>query len=80
MGDGAADGTGESESRVQIKASGRGRVGGRKLSLCGIDLAGAGGGRRRRGGHFAGMDSRSEGSGVERFGGVEDGQTEIRKP
>jgi hypothetical protein len=26
------------------------------------------------------MDGRSEGSGVERFGGVEDGQTEIRKP
>jgi hypothetical protein len=80
VGDGAADGTSESESRVQGKASGRGRVGGRKLSLCGINLAGARGGGRGRGGHFAGMDGRSEGSGVERFGGVEDGQTEIRKP
>jgi hypothetical protein len=80
VGDGAADGTGESESRVQSKASGRGRVSGRELGLCGIDLADAGGSGRRRGGHFAGMDGRSEGCGVERVGGVEDGQAEITKP
>jgi len=58
VGDGAADGTGESESRVQVKASGSGRVSGRELSLRGIDLAGAGGGGRRVGGHFAGMDEK----------------------
>jgi hypothetical protein len=58
VGDGAADGTGESESRVQVKASGSGRVSGRELSLRGIDLAGAGGGGRGVGGHFAGMDEK----------------------
>jgi len=51
VGDGAADGTSESESRVQRKASGSSRVGGRKLSLCSVNLGGACGGGRRRGGH-----------------------------
>ena len=43
MGDGAADGTGEGESRVEIKALGRGRVGGSGRGLDGIELHGAGG-------------------------------------
>lgn len=44
MGDGAADGTGEGESRVQVKALGSVRVGGGGRGLDGIKLDGAGGG------------------------------------
>lgn len=43
MGDGAADGTSEGEARVQVKALGRGWVGGNGLCLDGIELGGAGG-------------------------------------
>ena len=54
MSDGAADGTRESESRVQVNASRGSRVNlGRHCSLRGVELGRAGGGGRRRGGHFA---------------------------
>jgi hypothetical protein len=64
VGDGAADGTGESESCIQIGAgrSSRVDVGGHGLGLGGVELARASGGRRRRSRHVAGMDGRSEGS------------------
>lgn len=52
VGDGAADSTSESEARVQVKAGGRGGIDvSSDLGLGGIDLAGAGGGGRRSGGH-----------------------------
>jgi hypothetical protein len=71
VGEGAADGTGESEARIQVDAGGSGRVdvGGHGLGLYGVELARAGGGGRRRGRHIAGMDGRSEGT-VERRGVV----------
>ena len=57
--DGAADGTSESKARVETETGGRvRRRQGSKLSLGGIDLAGAGGGGRGVGGHFAGMDEK----------------------
>lgn len=50
--DGAADGTSESEARVQSETSGRvWRRQGSKLRLGGVDLAGAGGSWGRSGGH-----------------------------
>ena len=53
--DGAADGTGESESRVQRETGGRvRRRHGSKLGLGGVDLAGAGGSWGRSGGHSEG--------------------------
>jgi hypothetical protein len=56
VGDGAADGTSESESRVEVKTLGGSRVSvGSQLSLCGVNLAGASGSRRRSGRHFAGL-------------------------
>jgi hypothetical protein len=59
--DGAADGTSESESRVQSNTSGCGRVDfGSNLGLCGVELGGASGGGWRGGGHFASMDCRCE--------------------
>ena len=71
MGDGAADGTSESESRVQSNAGGRGRVDfGSDRSLCGVELGGAGRGGWRRGGHFADMNCRREEGGVEWRGAV----------
>lgn len=52
VGDGAADGTSESEARVESKTSGRVRCGhGSELGLGGVDLAGAGGSGGRSGGH-----------------------------
>ncbi len=53
--DGAADGTRESEARVQSSTGGRvGRRHGSKLGLGGVDLAGAGGSWGRSGGHVEG--------------------------
>jgi hypothetical protein len=50
--DGAADGTGESEARVQRKTGRSSRVDmGSELRLGGVDLGGAGGSGRRSGGH-----------------------------
>jgi hypothetical protein len=64
VGDGAADSTSKGESRIQVGAGGGRRVdvGGHGLRLDGVELAGAGGGGRRRGRHIAGMDGGSEGS------------------
>jgi hypothetical protein len=72
VGKGAADGTGESEPRIQVEAGGSGRVdvGSHGLGLDSVELARAGGGGRRRGRHIAGMDGRSESTGVERCGVV----------
>jgi hypothetical protein len=56
VGDGAADGTSESESRVQIKTSWGSRVDlGCEGSLGRVDLGRAGAGGRGSGGHFAAM-------------------------
>jgi hypothetical protein len=72
VGKGAADGTGESEPRIQVEAGGSGRVdvGSHGLGLDSVELARAGGGGRRRGRHIASMDGRSESTGVERCGVV----------
>jgi hypothetical protein len=54
VGDGAADGTGESESRVQSKTSWGRRVDGScDVGLGGVELRRAGAGGRRGGRHLA---------------------------
>jgi hypothetical protein len=54
VGDGAADGTGKSESRVQSETGWGSRVGvGCELSLHGVDLGRASASGGRCGGHFA---------------------------
>ena len=72
MSDGAADGTSESEARVQRDTGGRvRRRHGSKLGLGGIDLAGAGGSWGRSGGHIDGDET--DDKGVSGEGGGVDG-------
>ena len=69
--DGAADGTSESKARVETETGGRvRRRQGSKLSLGGIDLAGAGGSWGRSGGHFGGDETDDKGLSGE-VGGVD---------
>lgn len=63
--DSAADGTGESESRVEVETLGVGRVGSGGCRLDGIELGGAGGGGGSLGRHC------DDGGEMEKKDGVE---------
>lgn len=70
MGHGAADGTGESESRVEVETLGVGRVGSGGGSLDGIELRRAGGRGGSLGRHCDDGGEMEDEDGVE--SGVED--------